>query len=145
MVGDHVVDAHDRAPPHHPHRVDERVRRERAVVGGGAAAGDPGDERAAVDGARRRADDQVEARRQPEALQRRGHAGRDDAAHAPAFEHECHPVRVAARARRRPPGGALPKDSDDGVRRVGLGGGLDMHEQDDIKQDDPAALRPTRR
>ena len=127
VVAEHVVDAHHRPPPEDARGVDERARRERPVVGGGASAGDAGHQRAAVDGAGRGADDEVEARGQPEALERRGHAGRDDPAHAAALEHERDAVGITARARarsaRRPPA----QDVDDRVRQVGRDGGVDVH------------------
>ena len=88
------------------HRAHERARGERAPVRGGAPLGGAGEERGAVDGAGRGADDEVEARRQPEPLERRRHPGGDDAAHAAALEHERHPVPVRARARPRAARGA---------------------------------------
>ena len=112
-----LLDVDHRLAPDDLHRAHERARRERAPVGGGAALRGAGEERGAVDRAGGRADDEVEARRQLEPLERRRHPGRHDAAHAAALEHERDPVRVrAARPGREPRESPLAQHRGDGVR-----------------------------
>ena len=66
-----------------------------------------------------RADDQVEGIAHAQPLQRRDHAGRHDAAHAAALEHERDAVDVLARAGHRAGIGTLAQDSRDGMGRRG--------------------------
>ena len=144
VIGQDVVHVDDRPPPQHPRRVDERARRERAVVGRDAAASDPGDERAAVDGAGRGADHQVEARGQAEALQRGRHAGRDDAAHAAALEREGHAVRDHGARPGSSRSGPLAQDLGHGMRQVSaVAASACMSEHDTTSQaaDGPPPLR----
>jgi hypothetical protein len=111
-----LVDVDHRLAPHDLHRADERARGERAAVGGRALLRGAGEEGGAVDRAGGGADDQVEARRQLQPLERRRHPGRHDAAHAAALEHERHPVRVAPRARPGAGQPPLPQHRRDGMR-----------------------------
>ena len=83
-----------------PDRVDELPRRQHRVVHRRRRARDSRHERRGIQGTGRGADHEVEAARQPEPLQRRRHAGRDDAAHPAALEHHRDPVGVAADAGR---------------------------------------------
>jgi hypothetical protein len=66
------------------------------------------------------ATDWLEARRQPEALQRRRHPRRHDPAHSSALEHQRDPVPVAPRARLRPGPEPLAQHLRDGSKGASI-------------------------
>src|SRR5829696_3695815 len=112
------------APEQQPGRVDERPRGQRPAVGLRARPRDAAEERRPVERAGRGPDDEVEGPREPQALQRRRHPGRHDAAHPAALQDERDAVAVLAPAGQRAGGAARAEDGRDGMGRSGHAGAV---------------------